>query len=203
MGHVIEAPPSAGLFTFLHERRLRRSEAERASAARGLSDVFTSVPWLRGVRCVALYESDAWEPGTQVLRSSLARRGIDVLMPFSGSHGVSWAFDLPDALGPRPFGRARRPAMSPEGPTLADVDVVLVPAFAVDTLGHRLSRNPEEYESALHDLNHGAPVLGVVHDVEVFDASLGPLPADLSVRPVDGVLTPTRILPLSSRCPQA
>jgi 5-formyltetrahydrofolate cyclo-ligase len=89
------------------------------------------------------------------------------------------------------------PRLGPRGVLAADV--VLVPALAVDTLGTRLGQGGGYYDATLPQLDPGVPIIAVVHDDEVLDASVEPLPCEPHDVPVDGALTPLRRLRLPGR----
>jgi len=83
----------------------------------------------------------------------------------------------------------------PPGPRLGGdgirlADVVLVPAHAVDTLGRRLGQGAGYYDRALLRLDAGVPVVAVVHDGEVLDAAVEPLPDEPHDVRVHAVVTP-------------
>jgi 5-formyltetrahydrofolate cyclo-ligase len=112
-------------------QRSRRPAEDRDHSARGLRDVFVDLSWTRRMRYVALYApADDGARGIRFVRAALLARGVVVLTPSpqDDRHGD----DAPLA--------DRDPALS--GPetlaVLALADLVLVPALAVDTLGHRL-----------------------------------------------------------------
>jgi 5-formyltetrahydrofolate cyclo-ligase len=143
---------------------------------------------------VAAYGSLPDEPGTGPLREALRARGTRVLLPIVvDDKNLDWAEDdgelvtssntglrLPEPAGPR-LGQS----------ALADADVVLVPALAVDTSGARLGQGRGYYDRALQQLGEGIVVLALVHDEEVLDPST-PIPADPHDIAVHGAVTPTR-----------
>jgi 5-formyltetrahydrofolate cyclo-ligase len=75
-----------------------------------------------------------------------------------------------------------------------DVDLVLVPALAIDTRGRRLGRGRDGYDGLLGTGPNRPLVLGAVHDCEVLDAAVEPLPDEPHDVPVDAVITPSHIL---------
>ena len=93
--------------------------------------------------------------------------------------------------------RERAPGRPPEpgGPTLgaaalADADVVIAPALAVDTTGARLGQGGGWYDRALEHIRPGVPVVALVFPEELYDAETRPLPRERHDRPVDAVATP-------------
>jgi len=187
------------------ERRARRPRACRVAAV-GLRDVLLEAALAQRVPCVALYVSRTDEPGTEPLRRHLRMAGISVLLPAFGSDGTRWFLDTgPSRSLARPrTGRAtpHRPARQTESDEqrLTDAALIVVPALAVDTMGHRLGRATPSYREALRSADPRTPVLAAVFDTELFDAAVEPVPVEPSGITVDQVVTPTRILRLD-RCP--
>ena len=95
--------------------------------------------------------------------------------------------------GPEPTG----PRLGPAAVRLAQV--VLIPALAVDTLGNRLGQGAGCYDRILPRLSPAVPVFAVVHDNEVLDAAIEPIPAEPHDIPVQAVITPRRCLRLTHR----
>ena len=177
--------------------RRARSAREREAAAVGLRDVAMQIPAVRSAGVVACYLSMPGEPGTAPLRAALAAAGVRVLLPVvaevAGAPVLAWALDdgEPAAPGRMPW------LLEPTGPVLGpdaigQADVVLVPALAVDTLGRRLGQGGGYYDRALASARTDAPLVAVVHDDELFDAGVEPVPALPHDRLVDAVVTPTR-----------
>ena len=103
-----------------------------------------------------------------------------------------WAeYAGPDDLRERAPGRPPEPG----GPTLgaaalADADVVIAPALAVDTTGARLGQGGGWYDRALEHIRPGTPVVALVFPEELYDAEKRPLPRERHDRLVDAVATP-------------
>jgi len=116
-----------------------------------------------------------------------------VLPALSLSGRLRW---LPD--GPREPVRAgagapARPT-SPAGPGGSGVDVLLVPALAVDTLGRRIGWGHDRYDEIVRQAGSSTLVIAVVHDGDLWDAAVEPIPEEPHDRRVDMVVTPTRAL---------
>jgi 5-formyltetrahydrofolate cyclo-ligase len=176
----------------IRTRRGARSPRARADAATAFADVLDTVAAVRDAGCVATYAARAGEPGTQVLIDRLAGRGTRVLLPVLGK-GLArdWA-----AYEPGETLRERAPGRPPEpgGPALgadavAQADVVVVPALAVDTAGNRLGQGGGWYDRMLALVPDGVPVIAVVFPEEVYDAADRPLPTQEHDRPVHAVAT--------------
>lgn len=177
----------------VREARTARSPRRREAAATALADVVTSIPAVAEAQCVAVYAARPSEPGTVPLLDALAARGVRLLLPVLGQ-GLQrdWA----EYAGAEDL-RERAPGRPPEpgGPTLgaqalADADVVLAPALAVDTSGARLGQGGGWYDRALQHARPGAPVVAIVYPEELYDATSRPLPREPHDRLVDAVATP-------------
>ena len=177
----------------IREARKTRSARRREEAAQALAKVVLTIPAVENARCVSVYAARSTEPGTGVLLEELSARGVRVLMPVLGS-GLQrdWAeYAGPDDLRERAPGRPPEPG----GPTLgaaalADADVVIAPALAIDTTGARLGQGGGWYDRALEHLRPGVPVVALVFPEELYDADIRPLPRERHDRLVDAVATP-------------
>ena len=177
----------------IREARKARSPRRRDEAAKALATVVLNIPAVANARCVSVYAARATEPGTGALLEELAARGVRVLMPVLGS-GLQrdWAeYTGADDLRERAPGRPPEPG----GPTLgaqalAEADVVIAPALAVDTSGARLGQGGGWYDRALEHIRPGVPVVALVYPEELYDAQVRPLPSERHDRRVDAVATP-------------
>ena len=172
------------------ERRARPAADQEADAA-ALVDTVQAVPEVARAACVTLYASMPGEPGTGPLRAALRARGGRVLLPVVLPQGLlDWAEDTGDLVAPAGFG-GDEPAGERLGlDAIRQADVVLVPGLAVDTLGRRLGQGAGYYDRALPRLDDGVPVIAIVHDGEVLDAAVEPVPTEPHDRAVDAVVTP-------------
>jgi 5-formyltetrahydrofolate cyclo-ligase len=182
------------------ERRAR-TPRQRALDAESLAAVVRELPEVAAARCVAAYASMPTEPGTGPLRAALRRVGIRVLLPVVLDDGtLDWADDDGGELLPaRRFG-----GPEPTGPRLGRdavrlADLLLVPALAVDSLGNRLGQGAGYYDRALPLVDPSTCVFAVVHDNEVQDAAVEPVPVEPHDLPVHGIVTPQRCLRLPHR----
>lgn len=161
----------------------------KAASDRGLIDVLRQVAALRKLRRVAAYAPLPDEPGAQDLPDRLLALGLSVVLPavVSGRTTLAWAaYD--GELVPGPWGLRQPPAgrLSDAFPV---VDLVLVPALAVDRRGVRLGQGGGYYDRTLA-AGAGAtpvPVACLLYDVELVDR----LPAGAHDVRVDAVITPT------------
>ncbi len=185
----------------LRAARTARSPRRRAEAADALVEVLRTLPALEGARTVAAYSARPTEPGTLPVLEALSARGIGVLLPVLGA-GLQreWArYAGPDDLLQRAPGRPPEPggpSLGAEG--LAEADLILAPALAVDTDGARLGQGGGWYDRALQHARPGVPVVAVVFAEEVYDAAVHPVPREPHDRTVDLALTPERWLRLGA-----
>ncbi len=195
-------PPAPGSEAALAKHRLRervraerraRSGSERAAASAGIADVLDALS--AGCTVVACFLATATEPDTLPFLRRAVHRGLRVLLPISRSDGrLDWAAwtGEEDALTSGAFGirEPSGPALGPDA--LAEAELVIVPAAAVDRTGVRLGWGRGYYDRALAGLPVDAPVYAVVYDSEVVDI----VPREPHDRPVTGVITPTGALTL-------
>ncbi len=165
--------------------RRDRGPADRQAVAESLAWHATSEPSLARARRVAAYVSMPTEPGTGPLLAALAENGAEVVVPRALPDGtLDWvALDAAAPLRQGPLG-----VPEPDGPSLGpqaldDVDLVLVPALAVDHAGRRLGRGAAYYDRALAGVT-------ALRCAIVFAAELLPeVPHEPHDQPVDLVLT--------------
>ncbi len=180
------------------ERR-RRSDAQRSAVADALAAVLLEMPEVRQASCVAIYASVGGEPGTDPARRLLRELGRLVLLPVvTPDLDLDWAVDdghlvaVPGLGGPEPTG----PRLGAHA--IAAADVVVAPAMAVDTLGHRLGQGGGCYDKTLGRVDPSALVVALLHDEELLDAAVEPVPWEQHDRGVNAVVTPTRWMRLDA-----
>lgn len=195
-----EGPVKQAMRSRIRAERRLRNEAQRQADADALASLLLELPEIGAARCVAAYASMPSEPGTTPLRRALREAGIRVLLPVVlGDGNLDWAQDdgelrsAPGLGGPEPDG----PLLGLEGVGLADV--VITPALAVDTLGNRLGQGAGYYDRTLRLIQASVPVFSLVHEGEVLDAAIEPVPVEPHDLPVDAVVTPHRCLRLPPR----
>ena len=139
------------------------------------------------------------EPGSVAMLDALREAGWRVLLPVvpreKGSTGtvrpaaLDWAeYHGSESLATGPFG-LREPAGDRLGPeAVAQADLVLVPALAVDRRGVRLGRGGGYYDRSLPLASPDALLVAVVRDAELVDE----LPAEEHDVRMTAVLTPGR-----------
>ena len=165
--------------------RTARSAGERARAAASNADHLYRV--LGGTEVVCGYLPLASEPLDVLVLDRMAAGGTTVLVPVvSANAPLDWC------RHPSPTVRGAFGIAEPAGPRLgveaiADASVVLVPALAVDRLGHRLGRGGGHYDRSLALIRSPAvELIAIVFDEEV----LAEVPVDPHDRAVTSVVTP-------------
>lgn len=200
MSTVIRFPRTTGLElddakSALREavRSSRAARSQRQREEAGATFAEHGVQAVGEARCVAAYVSAPTEPDTSMLIDALHERGVRLLLPVLGP-GLArcWGeYTSREELAQRAPGRPLEPAgevFPPEA--LAEAEVVIAPALAVDASGIRLGQGEGWYDRALLHRAPDAPVLAMVHEAELIrDAHLPRAPHDI---PVDAVITEER-----------
>lgn len=183
----------ATLRAHIRKERLQRSERRLKEHAEALRDHVLALPSIQEARCVSVYASRPHEPGTVPLIEALHRRGVKVLIPLLGDglqrgwgvyRGASDLVERAPGRPPEPSGDFL-PASA-----LAEADVVVVPALAVDTSGTRLGQGGGWYDRALVEARPEVPVVALTFTGELRDATADPLPREPHDLGVDMVITP-------------
>lgn len=179
----------------LRERRNLLSESARDAAAAGVSEQLDALVASLNVRSMSCFLSTVTEPGTREFVAAAVRRGIRVLLPVTRADGLlDWSVATPDgdiAEGmfglPEPVGDLLGPI------AVNDVDLLVIPAAAVDRTGMRLGWGRGFYDKTIGSMEGCPPVYAVVYDSELLDE----VPRDVHDQPVTGVVTPTKTLLLA------
>ena len=176
-------------------RRAAMTASERAEAKEGLTRELIGLAERFGARSVGCFLSTADEPDTGPFLDWAAARGIEVLLPISQpDRTLRWAAHggadpIPGLHGiPEPPGE-RLPAS-----VVAGVDLMLIPACAVDVHGTRLGWGLGYYDRCLAALPQRPPVYAVVFDADLLPA----IPRDPHDVPIDGAVTPGGVLGFSA-----
>lgn len=181
------------------ERRARTPQ-RRAADAETLATVALELPEIAAASWVALYASMPTEPGTEPLRRALRTSGTRVLLPVVLPEGrLDWAEDDGVLLPVKGIGGPEPVTDRLGADGIRRAQAVLVPALAVDTLGNRLGQGAGYYDRALALLGPAVPVLALVHDDEILDAAVEPIPAEPHDVPVHAAITPRRCLRMTHR----
>ncbi|WP_341359020.1 5-formyltetrahydrofolate cyclo-ligase [Georgenia sp. M64] len=173
----------------IREHRAQRPPQERAEVGRSL--VPHVLEAVGAARTVAAWVSQGTEPSTLASLAALHEQGCTVLLPVLGPGlNRTWGhYTSEQDLAVRAPGRPPEPS----GPVLpaeavADADVVLIPALAIDAHGTRLGQGGGWYDRVLVHTRPGTPVFAVIHAEElVGDVTLPRVEHDV---PVGAVITP-------------
>lgn len=190
----------AALRRRIRERRRERTQAEHAAAAQAIAEEGGSL--LRGLSdglplLIAAYLSLPTEPGTDLLLQQAEADHDAIWVPKVVDDALAWvAMRTRTPTHPGAFG-IREPEGTPvRSDDLVGLDVMFVPALAVDERGHRLGQGGGYYDRLLATFprnNKGGPLLvAVVFDDEV----LSEVPVEEFDCAVDVALTPSGILDL-------
>ena len=179
----------------LRERRQLLSPHQREVAAEGILTQLDALTDQLGVRSMSCFLSTTTEPGTREFVAAAVARGIRVLLPVTRTDGLlDWSVathDLDIAEGmfglPEPTGELIGPI------AVNDVDLLVIPAAAVDRRGMRLGWGRGYFDKTIGSMDRCPPVYAVVFDSEVLDE----VPSDVHDQPVTGVVTPTQTLVLA------
>ncbi|MEV5042110.1 MULTISPECIES: 5-formyltetrahydrofolate cyclo-ligase [unclassified Microbacterium] len=181
----------------LRERRQQRSAASLEEAAAGIRAQLDALVTEHGVRSMSCFLSTPTEPGTREFIAAAVARGIRVLLPVTRADGLlDWAVaeeegDTAEGMFglPEPVGELLSPV------AVNDVDLLVIPAAAVDTTGMRLGWGRGYFDKTIGSMEKCPPVYAVIFDSELIDS----VPREVHDQPVSGVVTPTRTILLPTR----
>ncbi len=184
------------LRTALLTRRSVRTPEERRTADAGrltaLTELFAPAIAAGRLGMVAAYLSAPDEPDTLELVAWLAAQSVPVLLPATSTPAQpDWAL----YAGPDRLRTGRHGLLEPDTPPLgadglAAATVIVCPALAATADGIRLGRGGGWYDRALTHARPDAVTAALIDDDEL----LGSLPAEPHDRPVDMVITHTRVI---------
>lgn len=179
----------------IRERRRIRTSTERASAASAITQHLVDLASDLKVRSLSAYLSLPDEPGTRDFVAWACEQDIRVLLPISREDGLlDWApYDGEDEdvdfLGlPAPTSELLGPI------AINDVDLIIIPAAAVDRGGMRMGWGRGYFDKTLGSMEGCPPVYAVIFDDELVDA----VPRERHDQPVNGVVTPSGIISFSA-----
>lgn len=194
MPHDVEHEKRA-LRADLRERRGLLSDSQRATAARLIGERLDALVESLDARSISCFLSTMSEPGTREFVSRAVRRGIRVLLPITRSDGLlDWAVATDDGEITEGLYGLPEPTGEVLGPiAVNDVDLMIVPAAAVDRTGMRMGWGRGYFDKTIGSMEKCPPVYAVIYDSEILDS----LPREVHDQPVNGVVTPTQTLILS------
>ncbi|MBM3716874.1 MAG: 5-formyltetrahydrofolate cyclo-ligase [Actinobacteria bacterium] len=180
----------------LRERRHTVSAQARQTAEAGITAQLDALVDRLGARSISCYLSTTTEPSTRAFITGAVARGIRVLLPITREDGLlDWTVATPDSeVGEGLFG-VPEPVGDVLGPiAVNDVDLLVIPAAAVDRHGMRLGWGRGYFDKTIGSMEKCPPVYAVIFDSELVDD----VPRDVHDQPVSGVVTPTRTVSLDA-----
>ncbi len=168
------------------------AEQDRAAESRALAAHLESVVKTGSLVCA--YVPVGTEPGSVELLDVALRRAERVLLPVARTTAdgtplpLRWAEYRPGLLVAGRFGLLEPPEPWLPASALAEADLVLVPALAVDHHGVRLGRGRGFYDRSVALREPKGQLVAVVRDEEVVDE----LPSEPHDVPMTHALTPGR-----------
>ncbi|TFB55184.1 5-formyltetrahydrofolate cyclo-ligase [Cryobacterium tagatosivorans] len=175
----------------LRERRQNLTSVERDTATAGLTENLQSLAIDLSARSISCYLSSLTEPSTRPFVNWAEADGIRVLFPVSREDGLlDWTVgeDNGETEGLAGVPEAAGTLLGPIA--INDVDLIIVPAAAVDSTGMRMGWGRGYYDKTLGSMDKCPPVYAVVFDNEFVDE----VPREVHDQPVNGLVTPTRII---------
>ncbi|HLS76013.1 MAG TPA: 5-formyltetrahydrofolate cyclo-ligase [Nocardia sp.] len=154
--------------TWRAEILARRAEVDPSRHDAEAAALAVAVRALRGAAVACAYVPVRGEPGSTAMLDELRSGGTRVLLPVTGAPGaLTWG----EYTGAADLRRARYGLLEPAGRELgpevvAEAEVILVPALAVDRRGVRLGRGAGYYDRTLGAAGRGARLIAVVRDEE-------------------------------------
>ena len=178
----------------LRERRRTRPSKQVDEATEGFTRNLIAVAETYGARTIASYLSSPSEPNTRPFLNWAVEGGRRVLLPIARPDGLlDWTEGdgqtetegingVPEAVG------------TILGPiAINDADLIIVPASAVDERGIRMGWGRGYFDRTLGSMERCPPVFALVYDDEILDE----VPREVHDAPVDGAVTPIRIVRFS------
>ena len=175
----------------LREARRAVDVRQRRLAAEAIAERAIALPELTGATAVLLYAATPEEADPSVLETALRARGARIAFPrVSGVRTLTlhWVDDAA-MLEPAAFG-IREPAATAPQAAVTGLSAVVAPGVAFDARCNRLGQGGGYYDALLAALPAGVPVIGIAYDEQIAEA----VPHAEADRPVDVVITPTRVL---------
>ena len=175
----------------LRERRRILTSTEREEATTGFTANLIALTRQHKATVVACYLSAQNEPNTRPFLNWAFANGVRTLFPITREDGLlDWAHgdgetETQGLFGmPEPVGELLGPI------AINDVDLIIVPAAAVDGTGMRMGWGRGYFDKTLGSMQKCPPVFAMIFDEELLDS----VPREVHDEPVSGVVTPTRIV---------
>ncbi|MFC8304588.1 5-formyltetrahydrofolate cyclo-ligase [Specibacter sp. NPDC057265] len=190
MSNAAVADAKRALRAEIRLRRRSRLSSEQDLATAGLTKNLIALVRQLAPASLGCYLSSADEPGTRPFLAWAAAEGLDVLVPISRADGhLDWVYSRGGPEQPGLFGISEMVGEVVPASVFRKVNLLLVPAAAVDHSGMRMGWGRGYFDRALASLEDPPPVFAVVYDDEVRTT----VPSESHDRPVDGVVTPSQV----------
>lgn len=169
--------------------RIAMDEDQRTKSRTGLTARLSELVRSQSARSLSCFLPMPSEPDTRPFLEWAQQQGINTLLPSSQPDGqLGWILSSGTGTVRGAHG-VDEPLGEILGPDAVDsVDLMLIPAAAIDRHGNRLGWGRGYFDRALARLDGRAPVFAVIHDQELLD-SVPAEPHDVSIT---GVVTPLR-----------
>ncbi|MGB3414681.1 MAG: 5-formyltetrahydrofolate cyclo-ligase [Microbacteriaceae bacterium] len=175
----------------LRARRNQLTATEKKDFRAGLSAQMIALATELKVRSLSCYLSAPDEPDTRGFLNWAFENGVEVLLPISREDGLlDWVVsdgqsEQPGLYGmPEPVGEILSPM------AINSVDLILIPASAVDQSGVRMGWGRGYYDRTIGSMEARPPVYAVIFDNELLER----VPKEDHDARVDGIVTPTLTL---------
>lgn len=173
------------------------NRAEAEGIARQVRALASSIG---GVTLPALFVPTPLEPDLSLTLGAFDHALLPVLIDEAGAPYRSPRWGLWEAgqalvTPSRPPAQPCGEAMGAE--SLAEADLIIIPALAASADGARLGQGGGWYDRALLHRSPGVAVVSVVFDDEVLES--GVIPTEAHDVPIDAIITPTRTIAANAR----
>ncbi|MBF4571231.1 5-formyltetrahydrofolate cyclo-ligase [Herbiconiux sp. VKM Ac-1786] len=175
----------------LRERRRTRPAHVVDAAELGFTENLVKIATETDARVISAYLPTSFEPNTRPFINWALADGRRVLLPIARQDGLlDWAEADGETETEGLYGLPE-PAGGILGPiAINDADLIVIPASAVDERGTRMGWGRGYFDRTLGSMENCPPVFAVVFDDEILDE----VPREVHDAPVDGAVTPTRII---------
>lgn len=175
----------------LRERRQNLSTRERELSTEGFTSRLQELIGSTEAESISCYLSMPSEPNTRPFVNWAEARGIRVLFPVTREDGLlDWTVGEDEIETPGLHGTPEAAGELLGPMAINDVDLIIVPAAAIDAGGMRLGWGRGYFDKTLGSMGKCPPVYAVVFDSEFVEH----VPREVHDQPVNGVVTPTRII---------
>ena len=185
------AEQKSALRAEIRERRAQQTDADRFESAGLFTHYLRRLVDETEARSLCCFVPMSTEPDTRKFISWAHGEGIRVLLPISREDGLlDWVESSAEAELTLSHVGVPEPAGERLGPdAAADVDLMLIPAAAVDVHGNRLGWGRGYFDRALSGLSKRPDTYAVVFEGEV----LPEVPTEDHDHPITGWVTPNGI----------